>query len=275
MAHVGSHRSTRTRTRRSATSRHGTDWAGVARIARRIRVWAWVFVVLTFLVGLAAFILSSTAFSQIDAYGTVPVPGTKVVHLPAGNVDISFATNSASNGSSFYTPGMSLQVTPAFGSGADPAVTDSSSSASTIGSQTSARVWKMQVPSAGDYRITAQGDTSAYINPELLLGHSPPGGMIVELGLITLGGLVLIIIVCGRVASRADKRAGPTLSPLTPPPIAPVVNFVASGVTAGGGLPPAGQAAQLEELSKLADLHDRGALTDAEFAAEKAKILGE
>ena len=30
-----------------------------------------------------------------------------------------------------------------------------------------------------------------------------------------------------------------------------------------------------DTLSKLADLHDRGALTDEEFAAEKAKILGE
>jgi hypothetical protein len=32
---------------------------------------------------------------------------------------------------------------------------------------------------------------------------------------------------------------------------------------------------QVDQLSKLADLHDRGALTDAEVAAEKAKILGE
>jgi hypothetical protein len=31
----------------------------------------------------------------------------------------------------------------------------------------------------------------------------------------------------------------------------------------------------LERLNTLADLHDRGALTDAEFAAEKAKILSE
>jgi hypothetical protein len=31
----------------------------------------------------------------------------------------------------------------------------------------------------------------------------------------------------------------------------------------------------VERLEKLADLHERGALTDAEFAAEKAKILGE
>lgn len=30
----------------------------------------------------------------------------------------------------------------------------------------------------------------------------------------------------------------------------------------------------VEQLTKLADLHDRGVLTDAEFATEKAKILG-
>jgi len=38
---------------------------------------------------------------------------------------------------------------------------------------------------------------------------------------------------------------------------------------AGGGSDPR------DRLQRLADLHDRGVLTDAEFAAEKAKILGE
>ena len=32
---------------------------------------------------------------------------------------------------------------------------------------------------------------------------------------------------------------------------------------------------RLDRLQQLADLHDRGVLSDAEFAAEKAKILGE
>jgi hypothetical protein len=31
----------------------------------------------------------------------------------------------------------------------------------------------------------------------------------------------------------------------------------------------------LERLARLGDLHDRGVLTDAEFAAEKAKIISE
>ena len=41
--------------------------------------------------------------------------------------------------------------------------------------------------------------------------------------------------------------------------------------------PPAGPPSgghQADELQRLADLHDSGALTDDEFAAAKAKVLG-
>ncbi len=47
-----------------------------------------------------------------------------------------------------------------------------------------------------------------------------------------------------------------------------VMRMSTAGSSAAGADP-------LERLQKLADLHDRGALTDAEFAAEKAKLLGE
>jgi Short C-terminal domain/Phospholipase_D-nuclease N-terminal len=36
----------------------------------------------------------------------------------------------------------------------------------------------------------------------------------------------------------------------------------------------AGTPSAADQLAKLADLHDRGKLTDAEFEAEKAKVLG-
>jgi hypothetical protein len=36
----------------------------------------------------------------------------------------------------------------------------------------------------------------------------------------------------------------------------------------------AGNGAQVEQLERLAALHDRGALTDAEYAAEKTTLLG-
>ena len=43
----------------------------------------------------------------------------------------------------------------------------------------------------------------------------------------------------------------------------------------GGGSGQPGSSDPLDQLQKLADLHDRGALTDEEFAAAKAKLLGE
>jgi hypothetical protein len=38
--------------------------------------------------------------------------------------------------------------------------------------------------------------------------------------------------------------------------------------------PPAAPATEVDQLQQLAQLHASGALTDEEFAAEKAKILG-
>jgi len=42
-----------------------------------------------------------------------------------------------------------------------------------------------------------------------------------------------------------------------------------------GGMPAAAKPDPLDQLKKVADLHDRGILTDAEFATEKARLLSE
>jgi hypothetical protein len=53
--------------------------------------------------------------------------------------------------------------------------------------------------------------------------------------------------------------------------------FGQTGYTQGSPLGGAAPASEdpLDRLSKLADLHDRGALTDAEFETEKKKLLGD
>ncbi len=53
--------------------------------------------------------------------------------------------------------------------------------------------------------------------------------------------------------------------------------FGAAGFTVmGAGAPPqSGEAAMVDTLQKLADLHKQGVLTDEEFAQQKAKLLGE
>jgi hypothetical protein len=43
----------------------------------------------------------------------------------------------------------------------------------------------------------------------------------------------------------------------------------------GTSAPASGEGDRLDRLQQLADLHDRGVLSDAEFASEKAKILSE
>jgi hypothetical protein len=60
-------------------------------------------------------------------------------------------------------------------------------------------------------------------------------------------------------AVQESLLRGQLLGPLTPKPANPA--------------PKADD--PLDRLSKLADLHERGALTDAEFEAEKHKLLGQ
>jgi hypothetical protein len=52
-------------------------------------------------------------------------------------------------------------------------------------------------------------------------------------------------------------------------------NADAARLQAAGVAPPPGESDPVERLSTLADLHQRGELTDAEFACAKAKIVGQ
>jgi hypothetical protein len=62
--------------------------------------------------------------------------------------------------------------------------------------------------------------------------------------------------VSGHVAARQQGRyEQPAAAPAPAPPDAPPFNIV-------------------DELTKLADLKDRGILTDEEFAVQKARLLG-
>ena len=66
-------------------------------------------------------------------------------------------------------------------------------------------------------------------------------------------------------AERTHGVASPTPTPATSP-------AMSSGTTSSEGSAAAADR-RIAQLQQLADLHSRGVLTDAEFAAEKAKIL--
>ncbi|HEU5419815.1 MAG TPA: SHOCT domain-containing protein [Streptosporangiaceae bacterium] len=77
--------------------------------------------------------------------------------------------------------------------------------------------------------------------------------------------------------SRAQHQAEAGQAPAAPAQAAPAGqpgSGSAPGAPGGGG--PAGGPGQAvtDQLSRLASLHQQGALTDTEFAAAKAKLLG-
>ncbi|NEN04782.1 hypothetical protein G3T36_02760 [Diaminobutyricibacter tongyongensis] len=67
-------------------------------------------------------------------------------------------------------------------------------------------------------------------------------------------------------ASPAPASAAPASAPASAAP--------ASAPPPSATPAPSTSSSTADELAKIADLHDRGALTDEEFAAAKAKILG-
>jgi hypothetical protein len=71
-------------------------------------------------------------------------------------------------------------------------------------------------------------------------------------------------------AKSAQRSAEAAQAEAAPPDLAPADEPAAPEAAA----PEAAESAQIEELKQLAALKDQGILTEEEFAAKKAQILG-
>src|ERR1700733_6649904 len=181
-------------------------------------------------------VLNAFFLDDYDAYGEVPVPGSASLHLPAGEVTISLHTViiGGPNGGGLPVPPVGVTIDP------------------------------------------PDGKVNGYIDPRLAFGHGSPIGPLVWVfvGLFVVGliGSIVASKWLGRVRRNAAPVAGTgTLGyefPVAPfPPVAkPTVNTVVHE--------PSDEGVRLERLKTIAALHDSGALTDAEFEAEKRRILG-
>jgi hypothetical protein len=74
---------------------------------------------------------------------------------------------------------------------------------------------------------------------------------------------------------RGHDMAADVRAQMTPPPGGGTAPHIFVGGQAFGGTQAAAAPDPVTQLAKLADLHDRGALTDDEFATEKKRVLGE
>jgi hypothetical protein len=152
---------------------------------------------------------SNLVWGDAHQYGHAPLPGTAVVHLPAGSVEVAVATDVVGRGNTDVDlpvpDGMSLTLTPvADGARAPQVVEDlgSSGNADLRGLNTERRIWTAHVARAGDYTATSTGDfTGIGVDTELWFGHGPPvrGGLVPAYGALVavvgvgLAGLVLLL----------------------------------------------------------------------------------
>jgi hypothetical protein len=121
------------------------------------------------------------------------------------------------------------------------------SGSTVISSQTTSAFGSPRSAGAGSFGSSAFGNSGKDADPILgayTAGHG--GGLATDTGLSTSG------------LSDAGLGSVPAGSGLSTSPASPAADV----------------GSDLDSLAKLADLHKSGAITDAEFAREKAKLLG-
>ena len=99
-------------------------------------------------------------------------------------------------------------------------------------------------------------------------GSSAPPGLSREQAEVASGRRAEAIdaVNSGNLAEYIEQRKAQAMSAFT---------AASAAASAAGPVAPAAQPSVADQLTKLADLKDRGVLTDAEFQTQKAKLLAE
>jgi Short C-terminal domain len=242
------------------------------RFGRRIAVIVAVLSMVAGGIGLvASLVLNAFVLDEYDAYGEVPIPGSTSLHLPAGEMTVSFHTLSTGRPTSgFPIPDLSFSITPPAGV-PKPQVTENVGGTTSVNSDVHVQVWTVQIPQVGTYDIEADGKVAGYIDPRLAFGHGSTYGWLWWLfgGLLALGIIELVAALIW--SAKSAKRA----RPLEPHELQPFndATWNAAPLQAVPSHTPNDQGIRLEQLKQLAALRDSGALTEDEFEAEKRRIL--
>jgi hypothetical protein len=138
---------------------------------------------------------SNIVWGEDNQYGRVAIPGTKVIHIPAGQVTVSVAVALPGRGNGTPTlrlPNCGFDIEAVDG-GSIPKVTEDigdSNNANDDLDDTQRQVWRMSVARTADYKITTHGDFTGYgVNPELWFGHTAGMPGVYVLPLSALVGL--------------------------------------------------------------------------------------
>jgi hypothetical protein len=125
------------------------------------------------------FLNSNLLWGEANQYGRVPIPGHKVVHLPAGGVEVSVAAALPGRGNEtpeLLLPPLTLTMKARGGQEAPTVAEDIGSSVNANDSEvdTQRTAWKLQVPEAGNYLAVLKGDFTGYgVNAQAWFGREP------------------------------------------------------------------------------------------------------
>jgi hypothetical protein len=223
-----------------------------------------------------ALILNIFVLDKYNAYGEVPIPGSGSLRLPAGEVTVSFHTEVIGSpaGGGLPVPQLGIGIESPAGA-PKPAITENYGSTTTINNDAHVRVWVIQVPAAGTYNIKAEGQVSGYISPRLAFGHKSAYGQVVWV-FVVLFGIGLLNLICTlwwSARTRSSKRRMVAEQPASSyTTLDPEVSADAPERSLSSHTPD-DEGIKLQQLKMLASLRDFGALTEAEFEAEKRRIL--
>jgi hypothetical protein len=238
---------------------------------RALTIVAVVTMVVSVIGFVITLILNAFVFDEYDAYGEVPIPGSSSLHLPAGEVTVTFHTVliGSTSGSGLPVPPMSINIAPPAGV-PDPVLTEDIGSTTTVNNDARVRVWVAQVAAEGTYDITSDGNVSAFLDPRLAFGHGSSHGNL-PIIFAAIFGLAVVDLIIARIwASRVRRSESPVVGyqPPTayPPPPATFTQPADPYI-------PTDQGVRIEQLNTLARLRDSGALTESEYEAEKKRVL--
>jgi hypothetical protein len=214
------------------------------RTRKRLGV-GWAVLLVVSLVGLFGDMFSDVFLHDpFDAYGEVPIPGSRTLHLPAGDVKVSFHTQTVGTldgGDLPIPPDLEVSFDPPSGVAA-PQFSRNVGDTGAVNQDAHIRLGAAHIASAGDYTVKTNGKTDAFLSPHVSFGREH-----LKLDFLpwVSAGLFVVSLV-GLMASRSRQpRPTVTSKPKT----------------------------TLRQLETIAALRDSGGLTDEEYEAEKRRLL--
>jgi hypothetical protein len=163
---------------------------------------------------ITSLVLNAFVLDDYDAYGEVPIPGSRTLHLPAGDATVTFHTViiGSTSGGGLPVPELGVSIIPPSGV-AKPELTEKIGGTTTVNNDARRQVWIAHVPESGDYTVKTDGKVSAFIEPQLAFGHGSRFGY-----LPWVFGGVFAVSLLALLASTILLRGG---RPVTRPPDQP------------------------------------------------------